>query len=52
MTTPSSARETAGLSSLGGRGRSETCFSATVTGESPSNGTRPVSASYSITPIE
>jgi hypothetical protein len=44
-TTASSARDTAGFSSLGGRGRSETCFNATVTGESASNGTRPVSAS-------
>ena len=51
-TTASSAWETAGLSSLGGRGRSETCFRATVTGDSPSNGTRPVSASYSSTPTE
>ena len=38
-TTASRARETCGFSSLGGRGRSDTCFRATVTGESPSNGT-------------
>ncbi len=45
ITTPSRARDTAGFSSLGGRGRSETCFRATVTGESASNGTLPVSVS-------
>ncbi len=44
-TTASSAGETSGLSSEGGRGCSETCFSATATGVSASNGTRPVSAS-------
>jgi hypothetical protein len=42
----------AGFSSLGARGRSDTCFSATVTGESASNGTLPVTASYSSTPTE
>ncbi len=51
-TTASRARDTAGLSSLGGRGRSETCFKATVTGDSASKGTLPVSASYSSTPTE
>jgi hypothetical protein len=45
ITTPSRARETAGFSSLGGRGRSDTCFRATDTGESASNGTLPVSVS-------
>ena len=38
--------------SAGGTGSSETCLSATVTGESASNGTWPVSSSYSTIPIE
>ncbi len=44
-TTASSSGETAGLSSRGGTGSSETCLSAIVTGDSASNGTRPVSSS-------
>ena len=44
-TTALSAGVTAGLSWLGGRGCSDTCFSATATGLSASKGTRPVSAS-------
>ena len=42
----------AGLSRDGGGGCSETCFMAIATAESPSNGTRPVSISYSTTPSE
>ena len=34
----------------GGTGGSLICFIATVTGRSPSNGTRPVSISYSTMP--
>ncbi len=44
-TTRSSAGDTSGFSALGGVGCSETCFSATETALSPSNGTRPVSIS-------
>ena len=39
MTTASSAGETSGLIALGRRGTSWTCFSATATGLSASNGT-------------
>ena len=45
ITTASSAGETAGLIELGRCGVCETCFIATATALSPSNGTRPVSAS-------
>ena len=45
ITTASSAGGTFGLIALGRRGASETCLSATATALSPSNGTRPVSAS-------
>ena len=45
ITTASSAGETCGLIALGRCGDWETCFSATATALSPSNGTRPVSAS-------
>ena len=44
-TTASSAGGTSGLSCDGGTGGSETCLSAIVTGDSASNGTRPVSSS-------
>ena len=44
-TTASSAGGTVGLSSRGGTGASDTCLSATDTGDSASNGTRPVSSS-------
>ena len=44
-TTCSSAEGISGLIWLGGTGASETCFSAIETGDSPSNGTRPVSIS-------
>ena len=44
ITTASRAGETAGLIALGRCGSCETCFSATATALSPSNGTRPVSA--------
>ena len=43
--TASSAGDTFGFSSLGLRGRSETCLSAIATAVSASNGTWPVSAS-------
>ena len=45
ITTASSAGETWGLIELGRCGTCETCFIATATALSPSNGTRPVSAS-------
>ncbi len=45
ITTASSAGGTSGLSVLGRFGTSWTCFSATATGLSASNGTLPVSAS-------
>ena len=44
-TIASRSAVTAGLSRLGGSGGSETCLSAIVTAESPSNGTDPVSIS-------
>src|SRR6202034_3876870 len=51
IVTASSAGFTSGLRRLGGLGSAETCLSAIVTAESPSNGTLPVSSSYSTTPI-
>ena len=45
ITTCSSSGGTAGLIALGGVGASDTCLSAIVTADSPSNGTRPVSIS-------
>ena len=44
-TTASSAGGISGLSWRGGTGASLTCLSATATGDSASNGTRPVSSS-------
>ncbi len=44
-TTCSSSGGTLGLIGCGGTGASETCLSAIVTADSPSNGTRPVSIS-------
>ena len=52
MTIASSAGGMSGLISIGGIGGSLTCMSATVTGVSASNGTRPVSSSYRTTPTE
>ena len=48
----SSCGSTLGLIWLGGTGCSVTCFMATVTALSPSNGTRPVAASYITMPRE
>jgi hypothetical protein len=45
ITTASSAGLTRGWIELGRCGICETCFIATATADSPSNGTRPVSAS-------
>ena len=45
MVTASSAGGTSGLTSAGGTGISETCLTAIETGDSASNGTRPVSSS-------
>ena len=52
ITICSSSAGTAGLNTVIGGGASETCLSAIETAESASNGTRPVSISYSTTPIE
>ena len=52
MTTASSAGCTSGRHCEIGAGCSDRCFSATATALSPSNGRRPASISYSITPIE
>ena len=51
-TTVSSSGGIAGTSCRGGTGGSCTCFMAIATAESPVNGTRPVSISYSTTPTE
>ncbi len=45
ITAASRAGETRGLIELGRSGVCETCFIATATADSASNGTRPVSAS-------
>ena len=53
ITTASSAGFTSGrTSAIGAAAARERCLSATDTALSPSNGTRPASISYSITPIE
>ena len=52
IATASSAGGTDGSNMLGAGGGSETCLSAIVTADSASNGTRPVSISKRITPIE
>ena len=51
-TTASSSGGIDGTSCRGGTGVSWTCFIAIATAESPVNGTRPVSISYSTTPTE
>src|SRR5581483_6511641 len=52
IVTCSSSGGTSGFITVIGGGASETCFSAIVTADSASNGTRPVSISYRTTPIE
>jgi hypothetical protein len=52
MTTRSSSSGIPGLRSDGGGGVADRCFIAISTGDSPVNGTEPVSSSYMTTPRE